>query len=421
MSKPVRVFIDGQELVGYTNLSLQRSKEQLTGSLSIGIFMGWLPNEPVYPVATKGREVSVYVGGYLAFNGVIDRRSDSGQRMQDADASRTLTIGANEYSVKLTARGKTKYLIDSSHQHKTGTMLRVSNRDVIEELLSPWNLDIAWEADVIDLDRVRFRDGGFVVDELRRLATQCSLYLHEDVQGRLKVSDGPGTQVGEPISLGVNILSFTTDQSEVTERSQITVKGQLTKVGEWGTPAVIPTLLEAVDSAVKSFIPISVQVFGNATPELLDRRAQYEANKRTAQSKRITVEVFHVQQTDGKPWDIGGLHHVIIPPAGVDAMMEITEVTYNVGINELTTTIVLTPPPVKAKTSQPKPALMSAVKQRTGSLSVKADADGNVGQFGEAQLEATVKTKVVDYVAAEPVLSAVEKVKSPPLYIGNQQ
>lgn len=363
MAKPVRVFIDGRELIGYTNLSLERNKDQMTGLLTIGIFMGWIPDAPFLSDATKGKTITVYVGGYLAFNGIIDRRNDRGERIEDADTSRSLSIGANEYTVTYTARGKTKYLIDSSHQHPTGTMLRPTNRDVFEELIKPWNLGLVWEADVIELDRVRFRDGGRVFDELRRVAEQTSLYVHEDVQGNLKVTDRAGSRTGEPIVLGRNVLSFSTEQAEDSERSQITVKGQLTAKDQWGDPAVIPTLTAAVDASVASFIPISVQLFGNATPELLDRRVQYEANKRTAKSNTISLEVFHVQQTDGQPWDIGSMHYVSIPPAGVNGMFEITGLTYNVNIDSLTTRITLTPPPVKSESSNGTREVMSDVPE----------------------------------------------------------
>lgn len=367
MSKPVRVFIDSRELIGYTSLSLQRSKDQMTGSLTISIFMGWIPKGPLEFDAGKGQSITIYIGGHLAFNGVIDSRVGQGTRSGEYDSTRSLTIGADEYTVTFTARGKTKYLIDSSHQHPTGTMIRPTNRDVFEKLLEPWGIDLVWEADVIDLDRIRFRDGGRVVDEIRRIAAQCSLYVYEDVQGRMNVSDKVGTVTGEPIVLGRNILSFSTDQSEGSERSQITVKGQLTSPESWGESAVIPTIKTVKDSVVESFIPIVVQLFGNATPELIDRRIQYEANKRTSKSKKVTVEMFHVQQTDGRPWDIGGLHLVSIPPDGVNDLMEITDLTYNVGINSLTTTITLSPPPAKAKSNGDGPrGILSDVPERNG-------------------------------------------------------
>lgn len=356
MAKPVHIFIDRKELVGYTDLTLTRNKEKLTGEASFSVFMGWLPTEPVLVPATKGREVLIYIGGHLAFTGVIDRRRDAAARegsgLSRADtkatSDRSLSVGPNEYSVRFTCRGKTKYIVDSSHQHATGTYLRPTNREVVTDLTAPWGTEIQWEADEIDLDKVRLRDGARVADELQRLSEMTSLYIYETRDGKLKVTDGSEATTGEPVVLGQNILTFSSDQAEDTERDEVTVKGQRIEKEQWGDPAVIPTLQKAKDDTVQNFSPTTVQLHGNGTDELLERRAQYEINKRATRSKQVTVEVFHVQQTDGLPWDLGVIHYVEIPPAGVFDLMEVIKVVYTVQANaELMTTITFAPAPVK--------------------------------------------------------------------------
>lgn len=339
----VEVYIERAKLIGYTSLSLTRSKSDLTGSLNIDIFMGWIPSDTVLPGASSGKEILVYVGGNLSFTGIIDRRRDAGEKDQSSGSS-NLSIGADSYTVSFSCRGKTKHLVDSSHQHPTGTMLKPTNKEVFENLVAPWGIQMEWEADVLDLNRVRFRDGGRVVDELHRVAAQCSLYVHETVDGKLRVTDKARTVRGQDIILGSNILSFSTDQMEDTDRSEITVKGQLTDKAQWGTEAVISTLQKTVNATVLNFSPITVQLFGNATADLINRRTQFEANRRSAESKQITLTVFHVQQPSGDPWDVGDLHYVEIPPAGVYDIMEITDVTYDVQPDKkLSTTIKLAP------------------------------------------------------------------------------
>jgi prophage tail gpP-like protein len=346
-NKPVRIFIDRKELIGYTDMTLTRKKEDLTGELSFTVFMNWVPSEPVLEGASKGREVLIYIGGFLAFTGYIDRRNDTATYKGAEGATRSLSIGANQYTVKFTARGKTKALIDSSHQHPTGTILKPTNRSVFETLIQPWGFELQWEAETVELNRVRFLDGGRVIDELQRIAEQCSLYVHETVDGKIKVTDKAGITTGEPIILGKNILSFSSDQAEDTDRSQVQVKGQLTSPEAWGDPAVIPTLTTVANTLNKTFRPVTVQLFGNATPDLLAKRGQYEANRRSADSKKITVDVFHVQQSSGSPWDIGLLHYIEIAPAGVYDTLEVVELTYTLdATSTLQTTLVLSPPPV---------------------------------------------------------------------------
>lgn len=368
MVKPVHIFIDRQELLGFTSMNLRRNKNEMTGELTIKVFMGWLPTVPVMVDATKGKEVLVYIGGHLAFTGFIDRRKDTSKNTQprgsdgrfvkkgsvDTDSGATNSgsmqdgLGPNNYEVEFKARGKTKYLIDCSQQHPTSTMLRVTNREALETLVQPWGTEIVWEASEDQLDKVRFRDGAHVSDEIQRLAEDSSLYVTETRDGRLRITDGAYTETGEPLVLGTNILQFSTDQAEDQEQSEVLVKGQRIEVTSWGEAAVLPTQLKVRSTLDTAFRPLTVQHYGNATPEALAKRAQYEANKRSSISKQVLIEAFHVQQTTGAPWDLGVLHYVEIPPANVFELMEVTELEYIVTADKtLMTKLTFAPAPVK--------------------------------------------------------------------------
>lgn len=378
MAQPVRIYIDRKELVGFTDMRLKRSKNDMTGELNVTVFMGWVPDSPPMVEATAGREILVYIGNQLAFNGKLDRRQDNATRSDtdtESKGGNSINLGPNQYTVAFTARGKTKYLVDSSHQHKTGTVLRPTNRSLFETLLDPFGIDLVWEAEEIQLDKQRFHDGGLVVDELQRIAEQTSLFTYENRLGQLVVRDSTtsAATVGESLILGRNILTFSTDQAEDTQRSQVQVKGQRIEKELWGDVAVLPTLQTTKDALVNSFIPITVQLYGNATEELLERRANYEANKRAAQSKRVEVTVFHVQQTNGVPWDVGDQHYVEIPPVGVQGIMEVLDVEYSVdATNILQTRLTLSPPPAPPKSTSAtgtSTQLLSGVSTEEATLS----------------------------------------------------
>lgn len=351
----VRIFIDRTELIGYTEMRLKRSKEKMTGELTLSIFMGYLPEEEVLKQASKGREILVYVGGYLAFTGIIDRRRDTADTAgaegtpEAEGTTRNLNIGPDQYTVQLTCRGKTKFLVDSSHAHPTGTMLRPTTRDVFETLIAPWEVQLDWQAQTAALDKVRFRDGGRVCDELFRVSEASSLYIYETREGKLRVTDGPGTITGEDIILGRNILTFSTEQAEDLERSIVVAKGQKTDKTAWGSPAVVKGNIAAASIPdVTTLSRTVVQLFGGATTDQLNRRVQYEVNRRNAASRKIELTVFNILQASGEPWDIGVLHNVSIPPAGVKGTFEITDLEYTVNADrKLETRLTLSPPPVR--------------------------------------------------------------------------
>lgn len=335
-------------------MRLKRSKDQWTGELTVSVFMGYMPTGPVLASVTRGAEVIVYIGSQLAFVGELDRRKDSGTKPGKPGATRTaepatsdLSIGPTEYTVRFSARGKCKVLVDSSHQHPTTNELKTTNQDLIKKLVEPFEIEVDWQAEVKEIKRWRLRDGGRVMDEVQRLCEQFSLYVHEKADGSLLILDKAGTAQGEPIMLGRNILTFGAEQSADQERQEVQVKGQLIDKDKWGDDAVIPTVKKVKDGSVPGKSPITVQLYGDAPDDLIQKRAEYEANKRAAQAKRVTVEVFHVQQAGGAPWDIGVQHFVSIPPVGISMVMEIVDLEYTVDADKtLKTSLTLAPPPV---------------------------------------------------------------------------
>ena len=369
MSYPaVEIFIDGEELTGYTGLSLSRSKDELTGSAEIELFYNYSPERPIFVNAGSGRKVEIYIGGFVAFTGRIDKRSGSGHHNakntktgkhgkgrgsspeSSGDKVASIGIGANEYTVQLTARGKTKYLIDSSHQHKTTNMLKPTTKKAVETLVEPFGVELEWMGTEIELDKVRFRDGARVIDELHRVAIENGYYMYETREGKLRVTDGLPTAFGDDLLLGENILRFTAEQNEELAKSEITVKGQRNEKNVWGEAAVLDDTISVVkDKAVSSYIPVTVQHYGNGTREALERRARFEANKRMTKAKKFTVEVFHVQPQRLEPWDIGLLHYVECPPEGIFDVLECTGLKYEVQPDQtLNTTLTLSPPPAGA-------------------------------------------------------------------------
>jgi prophage tail gpP-like protein len=367
--KPVVITVGGSELTTWTDMTLARTKKDLTGQLGVTIFGGAMPSGPQVRNIKPGAEVNCYIAGQLAFTGTIDKRQGSGTKKGKKGAKETgksnqgttkaagtksaatsVTIGPNEYTIKFSARGKTKRLIDSSHQHPTTNMLQPTTKEVTEKLVEPWKVQVEWKGEVIKLDKVRFRDGARVVDELHRVCMENCYFMYETRDGKLRVTDGVGQDGGsgggDPLILGENILTFSAEQSEDEAKKKIKVKGQRIKKDKWGEEAVLKTFKEIEDNSVKDLVTQTVQHYGDADDKTLERRGRFEANKRASESKKITIEVFHVQTPSGRPWDIGDTHYVEVPPEGIFDMFECTELTYHVDHEKtIKTTLTLSPPP----------------------------------------------------------------------------
>lgn len=362
----MRIFIDGEELENWMSASLSRKKKDLTGELSVEIFFNYVPSSPVLVSAMYGNDVVVYIDNQIAFYGIIDARlGTSVKRKPGTDSEMTgqtkpnkrgvglqTSIGDSGYKVTLNARGRTKYLIDSSHTHDTGTFSKITDKKAIEQLVSNYNIDIDWQADEIDFDRFVLRDGSVVVDEIFRICNESCHFVYETRDGKLRIQDQPSAELGEPLILGQNFLSFNTMQSEDRSNSSVTVKGHRNKKGVWGKDAIVETKINVKNSTIFSQIPLTVQHYGDATPERLERRGKWELDKRASESKNVQITVFGISSRDGIPWDIGLMHYVEVPPEGIATNMECIELKYSVDADgTLQTELLLAPPPTKSVSS----------------------------------------------------------------------
>jgi prophage tail gpP-like protein len=366
MIKPMRIFIGGEELETYTSARLERSKKQMTGSLTVEIFLDYIPSKPVIVNAVRGKEILVYVMGELAFTGIVDKRKGRAVDMQPRDSNGRFAYAGGEgsmtgasggdvsvnfsqgqgYTVTLTARGRTKYLIDSSHNHPTGTFKKTSDKKVIEALVKEHNVELQWDGQEIDEPKVTLRDGNRIYNEIFERCNQNCHFAYETRDGQLLITDGASGIVGEDLILGQNILNFSAEQSEDQANSQITVKGHRTARDVWGKDAIVQPVQSVADSWVGANIPLTIQHYGDATNESLQRRAKFEADRRAAESKKVSVTVFHVAQQSGTPWDIGNLHYVEIPPEGIFDTLECVSLVYSVDAKStLETVLELAPPP----------------------------------------------------------------------------
>ncbi|MBG0811209.1 hypothetical protein IY145_17780 [Methylosinus sp. H3A] len=321
MADPFEILVAGQKVTGWTEAKLSRKREALTGSLNFSLFYPSTPSAPTLRAVKAGAEIVVKVAGAVAFTGSVDARKAKGRakKSEGGELNVSTSIGKDSYSIEITARGKAKSLIDSSHSHPTGTMKQVTSADIVRKLIAPHGLKLIDNAlDTIKLEKARFRDGASILSEITRFTREHNLLCHETRDGSLQIIKPGSEPRGADLVLGRNILSFEASQSEDTSNSSVTVKGQRTGAAQHGTDAIkrsITATLEGSTPAV--FRPYVLQLTGDATDERLKARAQAEFRERQEASKEITVDVFGVTQSGGAPWDIGVKHYVEIPSEGI--------------------------------------------------------------------------------------------------------
>lgn len=354
MTDPALVVITaaGQNINGWTNMKLIRDRKEMTGALTFEMFFTSIPNNPQMRAIAAGAEIQVYIAGNLAFTGTVDARTGSGQGKHHSHLHHTKGLNdrnlggvdrsgrqpsgagvhayadAESYKVVVECRGKTKRLIDSSHDHPTGHMADTQVPEIFKTLIKNFNIQLNDQSnDQIKIERAVFRDGAAVYTELHRWAKEHNLITFEDKDGKLNLTVDSQGGSGEPLILGVNILSFSATQSDGVGNSEITIKGQRSGLKYHGKEAVM-NKIKITNPSVTDYSPVIHQLNADASPDRLKKRAKYENDRATQESKTITIDVFSVQSTSGEPWDLNVKHYVEIPPEGIYNEFVVDSLTY---------------------------------------------------------------------------------------------
>jgi prophage tail gpP-like protein len=351
MADRFEVHVNGQKVGGWTSAKLTRARKDLTGELELEVFYGSIPSTPVLQSVKAGAKIEVFIAGTVAFTGKIDKRKARGKKKKttekgdDPDSStfqRSVTIGKDAYTITVTARGTTKRLIDSSHDHPTGTLKNVSPADVVRALTKNFGLTFQDNSqDTTQIEKARFRDGAMIVSEIHRFTKEHNLIVNEARDGTLQMTKPGNEPRGVDLTLSTNILEFSAEQSEDAQNSKVTVKGQRTNSSQWGSDAIMRSVSASLNGT-QDYSPFTVQLSGDATDDRLKKRVQVENRERQEASKNITVDVFDVQSSQGTPWDIGVRHYVEVPAEGIFDDFIADELLYTVDAEgTLKTTLTL--------------------------------------------------------------------------------
>ena len=355
MNDPIAITVAGALVEQWTEVKIKRSRDELTGSLSFNLFYPSMPSAPVVRSVKSGAEIIAFVGGKVAFTGTIDKRAAKGSGKKpkgdkggDAGGgSVSSSISKDNYTIEITARGKTKGLITSSHQHPTGEMKSATSAQIMQKLVEPFGVSFQDRSgDSTKIEKARFLDGATVHREIVRWTVEHNLIVNETKEGELQMTKPGKEPRGVDLILGENIISFESSQSEDMLSTEVLVKGQRTSAREHGTAAIQRKLKAKLKTNGVAFRPFTVQLTGDATDDRLKLRAKVEARKRNEDSATITIEVFGVTQENGEPWDFGVVHYCEIPPEGIADDFVVTEVEYTANSEEkatFKTTLTLKP------------------------------------------------------------------------------
>lgn len=336
----LKLIIDGDEITEWQNVSIRRSMTSLADSFNLV-----LVNRNVD--VAEGKICQVEYDGQTIITGYID--------------SVSINYSANSLSVSVEGRSKSSDLVDcsaiderGSGQFRDMTVLQICERIAGFYGISIVPTDAARKATPIK--KFTIETGETAYEAILRAVKMRGLLAYSDPLGRVIIGTADDSvDASDHISDESNVLSATSKRSYKDRFSTYTGKSQPT--GKTGKSRSLSSVFDSALNRQRIKIIIAENLeYGDS----LKSRLQWQKNVDIGKSKTVQYTVAGWSQVTGGLWKPNTLINVVDSTLGINDNLLLTEVTYNLSVNDgETTSLSLQPresltvePEVRARKAQ---------------------------------------------------------------------
>lgn len=331
---PLEVLVRGERFTGWKSVDVLRPLDAAAGSFTLTFGPDLERGFPVLP----GDAVQIVVAGEKLLDGYCD------------------AIGADTQSSDDVAEGrdKTADLVDSTFEREQSLVSPAPFAELVTLMVRPFNLGRPL-AEQIGLANESSRattlirqfastPGENVWTAIERLARTVGVLVYTDGSGRIVMADagGGGRASGLLQGEGGRVLHAALVEDHTERFDTYVVRGQRVGTDDDFGASIVLVEGAARDPAVGRRRPLIVIAENAVTSEEAERRAQWEAARRAARSKRLTVTVTGWRQdgNSGPLWRPNQLCPVKIPRLRVDAELLVNRARFIRSRDEGTLTIL---------------------------------------------------------------------------------
>lgn len=236
---------------------------------------------------------------------------------------------------------------------------------IAADLCSPYGVEVVTEVDTGDPVTLHaIEPSETVFESISRLLTLGQLFLTDDEAGRLVFTE-PGARgiVTGGLELGVNILSASADLDGSEVFSDYVVEGQHSGTDDaFGKDA--SHLISTANDAESRFRMAVLPQSGEMSTDLCRRIAEFEKNRRRALMQSVTYTVVGWRDPAGRLWRPNTQVYVKDKLLGIDRLLLVAEVSYELSETGSFTTLSLAP--IDAFKSAPTEAQKAAQSESGG-------------------------------------------------------
>lgn len=292
------VSVKGVDYQGWLQSEVERSIEAICGTFSIPVSL--VPGDP--PPIQRQDAVQVRIGDSVVIDGYVlaaepfYRRGDCGMRVMGRD--------------------RTGDLVRSTAIHKGGQWRKAKLDRIAQDLLAPYGVSLAVDADLGDpIADFKLYHGESVMDALARAARLRGVLVTRDNAGRLLLTKAGTRLFKGAIVRGQNVIEMQGVGSDEQRHSQYIVYGQCNTVEDFESARGLKAMVK--DPGIKRHMPLVINADGNTTQAELQRLAEHTMRVRYGHSLgfRYTVEGWTYQ---GTPWPVNERVAIYDDVAGLD-------------------------------------------------------------------------------------------------------
>lgn len=236
---------------------------------------------------------------------------------------------------------------------------------IAADLCAPYGVEVVTEVDTGDPVTLHaIEPSETVFESISRLLTLGQLFLTDDEAGRLVFTE-PGARgiVTGGLELGVNILSASADLDGSEVFSDYVVEGQHSGTDDaFGKDA--SHLISTANDAESRFRMVVLPQSGEMSTDLCRRIAEFEKNRRRALMQSVTYTVVGWRDPAGRLWRPNTQVYVKDKLLGIDRLLLVAEVSYELSETGSFTTLSLAP--IDAFKSAPTEAQKAAQSESGG-------------------------------------------------------
>lgn len=353
----VSLALGGRMYGGWTNVSIERSIDQMIGTFSLGAAARGDGKDDDFQFKA-GEACTISIDGALIMTGWVDQVGPGFDQ-----SSHRIGVSGSDGACDL---------VDCSAVHKPGSWRNVSIEAIAAELAKPFGITITAKADTgARIKSFALQQGETVQQALERLLRYRGLLAVSTTAGQIEII-APKTGAPDWTLAGEALLAAEATH-DVSERfSDYIVKGQASGDDQAHGKAVAAVKAEANDPAVKRYRPLIIIGEEQSDIASLKTRAAWEATTRAgrSQSARLTMQGWHAR--DGRLWEPNRIISVSERALFIDGPMLITGVSYQKSEAGTVAILSVSPPEAWTQLAIPPKAEVSRIGKPRHKKAAKA-------------------------------------------------